>query len=498
MNTIARDPKGYYAILGLNPGADLGAIKSAYRTRVKSVHPDHNASKRAHEDFQRVIEAYGVLKDVVRRAEYDTFGHEASHDDDAQVAGAPIACSRCGALTAQPRYVVYHWVRSFLVWAKTGTVEGIFCRACADRAAVRASIITWAWGWWSPPGILLAPLALARNLLGGSKPRSENARVLIRQGRAFLGRGDHALARSLALQAQRFARHPDDKARVGELLQATAEIPDTRRLKTRWRLGGGVFLAQALPLVALPVTIGVFGLIAARPWDQPISTTAPIAMAPSRTGDIRHVAVDGLKVRMAPLPAAPVLTLLDRFTTLEVTDTTASPEWVKVRTPSGIDGYVQSRSLYAGSGERFKAQWCAEHRGSPPGAGEILTRRVSGDHRLLVHNDGRLDGVVKLKTLEGSTVTTFYVPATYHIGVGGIPEGTYRIEFATGSHYSRGCGIFLDQMQASVLPVTLTFKMQTLGMARSLTNIAEISLAPAADDPIQPQPESADRFASDD
>jgi hypothetical protein len=498
MNTIARDPKGYYAILGLAPGADAGAIKSAYRSRVKTVHPDRNASKRAHEEFQRVLEAYSVLKDVVRRAEYDTFGQESTHDDDTQVAGAPIACCGCGALTAQPRYVVYHWVRSFLVWAKTGTVEGIFCRACADRAAVRASIITWAWGWWSLPGLLLAPLALIRNLLGGSKPRHENARVLIRQGRAFLGRGELEIARSLALQASRFARMPDDRARVEDLMHATREVSDHRRLKARWRLRGGVFLAQGLPLLALPVTVGVFALIATKPWDQPVSTSAPIAMLPARSGEIRHVAVESLKVRMAPLAGAPVLTLLDRFTTVEVAADPADPEWVKVRTPSGIDGYVETRSLYAGSGGRFKTQWCSENRGGIPSAGEILTRRVSGDHRLLVHNEGRRDGVVKLKTLAGNTVTAFYVPATYHIGIGGIPDGTYRIEFATGTHYSRGCGIFLDEMQASVLPVTLTFKYLSAGSVRSLTKIAEISLYPAPDDPVQPQPLSAERFAADD
>jgi hypothetical protein len=499
MNSIARDPKGYYAILGLPPGADLGAIKSAYRSRVKKVHPDRNTSKGAHEEFQRILEAYGVLKDVVRRAEYDTFGEESTHDDDAQVAGAPIACCSCGVLTAQPRYVVHHWVRSYLVWAKTGAVEGIFCRSCADRAAVRASTITWAWGWWSLPGLLLAPLALLHNLLGGSKPRHENARVLIRQGRAFLGRGELELARSLALQAGRFARMPDDCARVEDLLHATRDISDNRRLKTRWRLGGGVFLVQVLPLVALPITIGVFALIATKPWDQPVATAAaPIAMLPARSGEIRHVAVDNLKVRMAPLSGAPVLTLLDRFATVEVTADPADPEWVKVRTPSGIDGFVETRSLYAGSGGRFKAQWCGENRGSQPSAGEILTRRVSGDHRLLVHNEGRRDGVVKLKTMAGNTVTAFYVPATYHIGIGGIPEGTYRIEFATGSYYSRGCGIFMDEMQASLLPVTLTFKYQSLGAARSLTKIAEVSLSPTADDPVQPQPLSAERFAADD
>ncbi|CAA7623128.1 DnaJ domain-containing protein [Magnetospirillum sp. SS-4] len=499
MITLARDPKGYYATLGLTPGADMDAIKKAYRARVKAVHPDRNASSRARDEFQRLLEAYAVLRDVVRRAEYDTTGATGIDDDDDPPAGAiPISCSCCGSLTAQPRYVAYHTVRSFLVWAKTGRLEGIFCRACADKTAVRASIITWLWGWWSPPGLLLAPLALLRNLFGGSKPRVENTRILLRQGRAFLARGETELARSLALQAARFARRPDDRARVEDLLHATRSVPVDRRLKSRWALGGGVFLAQVLPLAALPVTAGMFYLIATRPWDQPVSTSGSIAVRPARIGEIRHVAVEGLKLRMAPAAGSPVLTLLDRFTTVEVVDETHSAEWIRIRTPSGIDGFVETRSLYAGSGARFKSQWCAENRGAPAGTGEILTRRVTGDHRLLVHNEGRRDGVVKLKTLAGHTVTSFYVPATYHIGIGGIPDGTYRIEFATGSRYSRGCGVFLDDMQAAVLPVTLTFKYLSPGSVRSLTSIAEISLAPAPDDPVQPQPLPADRFAADD
>ncbi|CAA7611683.1 conserved hypothetical protein [Candidatus Terasakiella magnetica] len=497
MNTFARDPKGYYAILGLAPGADLSAIKSAYRSRVKNVHPDLNASRRAREEFQRLMEAYAVLKDVVQRAEYDTTGREILEENDEAIS-IPMACSACGSVTAQPRYVVYHTVRSFLVWAKTGRLEGIFCRACADRSAVRASIISWLWGWWSLPGLLLTPLALARNLLGGSKPRHENARILVRQGRAFLARGDMEIARSLAVQASRFARLPDDCAQVQDLLHATRTISDSRRLKGRWRLGGGVFLAQALPLVALPVTVAVFVLIALKPWDKPVSTSGNISMRPASVGEIRHVAIEGLKVRMAASPGAPVLTLLDRFTTVEVVAETASPEWVHIRTPAGVDGFVETRSLYAGSGGRFKTQWCGENRGSPPSAGEVLTRRVSGDNRLLVHNEGRRDGVVKLKTLAGNTVTSFYVPATYHIGIGGIPEGTYRIEFATGAKFSRGCSIFLEEMQSAILPVTLTFKALTPTSVRSMTRIAEISLVPAPEEPIQPQPLSVDKFAADD
>jgi hypothetical protein len=497
MTSVARDPKGYYAALGLSPGAGEAAIRAAYRQRVKAVHPDRDPSSRAREEFRRLLEAHAVLKDVIRRAEYDSAAPDAAVLDG-EAAPMPVACESCGCLTAQPRFVAFRTVRSYLIWAKLGRLDGIFCRDCADHAAAKASVVSWLWGWWSLPGLLLTPWALLVNLFGGSKPKRDNARLLIRQSRAFLARGDADLAHSLARQAKGFVRDPDDRARVAALLRVTDGAQGGRRLKSRWRPGGRVFLAQALPLLALPATLAVFVLIAARPWAQPTASPTPIAIHPAAVGEIRHVAVDGLKLRMAPLPGAPVLTLLDRFTTVEIVAAAESPDWVGVRSPAGLTGFVETRSLYAGSGARFKTEWCDENQGPLPSAGEVLSRRVSGEHRLLVHNDGRRDGVVKLKTLAGSTVLAVYVPATFHIGVGGIPDGTYRIEYATGTRYSRGCGVFIDNLQASVLPMTVTFHYQPPTATRSLTRIAEIWLTPSGEAPVPHLPLPPDRFAADD
>ena len=493
MNVIASDPKGYYSVLGLSPGADLATIKTAYRARVKSVHPDRNGSSRAREEFQRLVEAYAVLKDMVTRSEYDTTG-----EAETTAATQPYCCCDCGRVTAQPRYLVLRKVRSYLVWAKIDRVQGIFCRGCADRAAVKASTATWALGWWSLPGLLLTPLVLLINLLGGTLPPRENARLLIRQAHAFLALGEDEIAAALAGQAIPFAREPLLKRQLDQLLAALPEQPQSRRLKNRWRPSGGVFMAQLLPLLALPAVLGVFALIAVRPWEKPVSTTAAITVKAAVVGEIRHVAVEDLKVRAAPQDGSPVLTLLDRFATVEVTGSGDDPEWAEIRTAAGVSGYVQTRALYSGSGSRFKKEWCASNRGATPQGGEVLTRRVSGDHRLLVHNDGRRDGLVKLKTLTGNTVMAFYVPATYHITAMGIPEGTYRMEFATGSRYSRGCGIFLDDMQAALLPVTLTFRHLSPTASRALTRIPEISLTTAPGDPAIPQPLETDRFAADD
>jgi len=496
MTITYHDPKGYYAVLGLLPGADLTAIKAAYRNRAKEVHPDRNPTEAARAEFQSLVEAYRVLKDVVYRAEYDATGVPPLIDDGDDYPATPFACSCCGKVTVQPRYVIFHQVKSFLVWAKLARVEGIFCRDCADRVAARASTLTWLWGWWSPPGLLLAPLALLRNLFGGTKPRDQNARMLIRQARAFLALDEVDLARALTEQAARFARLSVHSRQIERLRDETGRTG--RRLKNRWAMWNtGVFFAQALPLVALPLVLGLAAMIAMKPWEKPVSTRAGINVLPAEIGDIRYVAVEDLKLRQAPVEGAPVLTLLDRFTSVQVVDVT-SPEWAEVRAPSGVVGWVHRRALYAGTSAQHKQEWCASNTGTTPESGEVLLRRATGEHRLLIHNDGRRDAVVKLKTPNGHTVASYFVPATHHIGVGGIPDGTFRIEFASGSQYSRACGIFVSSVQAALLPFTLTFHQISAVRMRAGASIPEVVLVTARDDPKQPQPLDIEQFTRDD
>ena len=495
MTTSSHDPNGYYAALGLSPGADAVAIKAGYRARVKAVHPDHNEESDASDQFQRVVEAYSVLRDVVRRAEYDATG-AIGGDDDSVAPAAPFRCCRCNQVTAQPRYLVLRRVKSFLVWARVTRIEGIFCRDCADRAAAAASTATWAWGWWSPPGLVLTPWALLINLLGGSKPRHVNARILIRQARAFLAQGELDLAYAVARQAERYARVVSHRRQIEDILSATDGLG--RGFRDRWRPWlGKSFLPQLLPLVALPLTIAVFLAVLTKPWDGTIGAKAGIVMAPPSAGDIRHVATDALKLRQAPVDGAPVLTLLDRFTTVTTLANTEDPEWVQVRAPSGVSGFVPSRSLYGGSADSLRHDWCAEHQGAAPGAGDLLLRRASGDHQLLIHNEGRNDSVVKLKTTAGYTMMAYYIPATYHLAVGGIPEGTYRIEIGTGSHYSRACGLFVDGMVTAQLPFTLTLRHLSALTVSTQNTLPEISLV-APPETAQPQPIRLEQFLSDD
>ena len=63
--------KDYYAVLGVEPGAGEAEIKQAYRRLARKYHPDVSKEKGAEDRFKAVNEAYEVLRDKEKRAQYD-------------------------------------------------------------------------------------------------------------------------------------------------------------------------------------------------------------------------------------------------------------------------------------------------------------------------------------------------------------------------------------------------------------------------------------------
>ena len=74
-----RDPRGYYAALGVTPDATAAEIQRAFRALMRLRHPDVDASSTAGQgpgnnegdDARRILESFAVLRDPRSRAEYD-------------------------------------------------------------------------------------------------------------------------------------------------------------------------------------------------------------------------------------------------------------------------------------------------------------------------------------------------------------------------------------------------------------------------------------------
>ncbi|PPR34840.1 MAG: Chaperone protein DnaJ [Alphaproteobacteria bacterium MarineAlpha6_Bin4] len=68
----------YYETLGVSKASSNDEIKQAYRKKAMKYHPDRNkGDKEAEKKFKKINEAYYVLKDEEKKAQYDQFGHQA-------------------------------------------------------------------------------------------------------------------------------------------------------------------------------------------------------------------------------------------------------------------------------------------------------------------------------------------------------------------------------------------------------------------------------------
>lgn len=70
--------RDYYEVLGVSKTATQDELKKAYRKLARKYHPDLNKDNaEAAEKFKECNEAYSVLSDEQKRAQYDQFGHAA-------------------------------------------------------------------------------------------------------------------------------------------------------------------------------------------------------------------------------------------------------------------------------------------------------------------------------------------------------------------------------------------------------------------------------------
>ena len=75
---MADNKKDYYEVLGVNKGASDDELKKAFRKMAKQYHPDANPdNQEAESKFKEVNEAYEILSDPQKKAQYDQFGHQA-------------------------------------------------------------------------------------------------------------------------------------------------------------------------------------------------------------------------------------------------------------------------------------------------------------------------------------------------------------------------------------------------------------------------------------
>ena len=79
------DKCDYYEVLGIAKDADQKTVRNAFRSLALKYHPDRNKEARTEDRFDEISEAYAVLSDPKKRAEYNARGFpcvvDFSHED---------------------------------------------------------------------------------------------------------------------------------------------------------------------------------------------------------------------------------------------------------------------------------------------------------------------------------------------------------------------------------------------------------------------------------
>ena len=69
------EKRDYYEVLGVDKQATSAELKNAFRSLARKYHPDRSEEENAEDMFKEIQEAYAVLSDDQKRAQYDRFGH---------------------------------------------------------------------------------------------------------------------------------------------------------------------------------------------------------------------------------------------------------------------------------------------------------------------------------------------------------------------------------------------------------------------------------------
>jgi hypothetical protein len=435
------DPKGLYAVLGVSPTATADEIKNAFRQRAKETHPDTSGNASA-AFFQQVNAAYKILSDPESRAEYDSSGYQASAEEIRLKQLHPICCSRCGQVTAQPRYVVFRRVYSFVLATVRTPVQGIFCASCARKEAFTSSLITMFTGWWGFPwGPIYTVGVILGNGFGGEHPKEAEERLTWYNCLAFLSRGNLNLAYSLA-QMSRKAASPEISVRAtdlsNELEKAGVDLKKSR-LKNPWNFGPVESLKHIAMAAAVPLAVGsLFMQDQITSWwtGRPIprhSYTSTYTPPPRTT-------------KAAPAKAVPV----------------ANACAIHPRNGDALEGYGNSLS--------------------------------SEGHALEIRNGSGGPAIVKVRNaFTNRTIASFYVSNNAMAEFRGIPDGSYRIQYAVGDALRSDCRTFFNTTAVGQFPNIENLQTETTS-TQIITQHLTYTLYAVASGNVRPQSLSVAAF----
>lgn len=111
--------------------------------------------------------------------------------------------------------------------------------------------------------------------------------------------------------------------------------------------------------------------------------------------------------------------------------------------------YASARYLALGAGKIAEQEHCLSTRGTAPNNGQIFQRSLVNGFHVFEVTGGPSATVVKMKDESGRDRLSFYVAPRRKVRIDDIPDGNYKIFFASGQYWSKNCNRFVPDMQVS-------------------------------------------------
>lgn len=400
-----RDAKGYYAVLEVEPEADQTQIKSSYRRLAKKYHPDSSAGLGDPQKIRLINQAYDIVGDPKKRADYDLNGLVPEPDKSSDKALDPIRCHVCSQIPAFPRYLVFWRVFSFLLATWSSPVQGMYCAKCAKNEAMRSTILTSIFGWWGFPwGPIMTIGKGFENALGGKGEQDRHEALAWYNALALLHSGQISMAVAIAEQLV--------GARDEEIRDAATALVETGR-------ANGVTLNGHLK----------------DPWRQVASQTP---------------------IRLGALFAAPTALIL----AIVVGSGTSGKAADNFYAASDQKGSAAARKLQPNDAQSEASSMPppkpAEVCSTELENGRILFGRknlASDGHALEISNGSAGDAIVKMRYSNSSKIyISFFVKQNQTIKIDGIHNGNYRIQYALGHALNKMCKKFISPNSVGEFP----------------------------------------------
>lgn len=128
---------------------------------------------------------------------------------------------------------------------------------------------------------------------------------------------------------------------------------------------------------------------------------------------------------------------------------------LEVQVNTNVNGFISADHLAPGDALAAHRAYCGYNAGPMPFDGEVLERHATGAGTLTVQNRAVQPAVVKLRDTAGAVVVSVFLGPNGEVALSGLPEGTYRPDFAIGELWSRACNTFAAGMRARRTTATL-------------------------------------------